>query len=115
MCNPVCPWVRTKQEGKRWWPGIQRWQSQMASHSGRTEAGPCIFALRAKLLLNPEKLIVLGKTLTAARCTGLDLPRPESNHKVGNERILCLTRTVGDHHAPAIRLRHIGCFNGLSD
>merc|ERR1719335_213993 len=50
----------------------EQWESQLASHSGFPEAGSCIFALGAELFLNAEKLIVLGKTLTAARCTGLD-------------------------------------------
>ena len=60
----------------------------------------------ADLLLNAEELVVLAKTLRAARGAGLDLLAVEANDEVRNEAVLRLARAVGDHDPPALLLRH---------
>lgn len=35
------------------------------------------------------------------------LASAESDHKVSDEGVLCLSRTVADHHTPSIRLGHL--------
>ena len=49
-----------------------------------------------------SQLVVLRETFRSARGTSLDLPCTETNNKVGNEGILCLTRTVRDLSGPHI-------------
>ena len=63
-----------------------------------------------ELLLDTEDLVQLGQTLGAARSTGLDLARAETDSNVGNGDILGLTRTVGDHDTPVVR---VGVLGGL--
>jgi len=60
-----------------------------------------IASLSTELLLDTKKLVVLGKTLRAARSTSLDLTAAKTNDKISDEGILSLTRAVGNHDTPA--------------
>jgi hypothetical protein len=51
--------------------------------------------LGTELFLNAQQLVVLGKTLRAARGTSLDLAGVEANDEVRNERVL---RTMSALH-----------------
>ncbi len=73
-----------------------------------------VLGIAAKLLLNPQHLVVLGQPLRAAWSTSLDLASAETNNQVGNEAVLCLARAVADHGAPAIGLSQVVRSNGLS-
>lgn len=37
----------------------------------------------------------------------LYLSGAQTDHKVSNEGVLCLSRAVADHHAPAVALGHL--------
>lgn len=63
-----------------------------------------------ELLLNTEDLVQLGQTLGAARSTGLDLARAETDSNVGNGDILGLTGAVGHHDTPVVG---VGVLGGL--
>merc|ERR1711920_748045 len=86
-----------------------------ASSKGCAEVCTGEVCFVSKLFLNAKQLVVLGKALATTRCTRLDLACLETNNKVSNEGILCLTRTVGHHHAPAVLHRHHSGIDGLSD
>ena len=58
--------------------------------------------------LNAEELVVLGNTLAAGGSTSLNLAVAESDDEVSDEGVLGLTAAVGDHNAPAVRLRELG-------
>ena len=66
-----------------------------------------------ELLLNTEDLVQLGQTLGAARSTGLDLARAETDSNVGNGDILSLTRAVGHHDTPVVGVRVLGGLDRL--
>lgn len=55
-------------------------------------------------VLDAKKSIVLGDTLAASGSTSLDLTNTEGDDEVGNNSVLSLTATVGDHDTPTIRL-----------
>lgn len=59
---------------------------------------------KSYLFLDAEDLVELGETLRSGRCTSLDLPASETDDNVGDGNVLGLTRSVGDHHAPALGL-----------
>merc|ERR1711877_91135 len=73
---------------------------------GATESSACIRTLCAELLLDSDQLVVLRQTLRSARCSGLDLTRPQTHDHVSDERVLRLSGTVRDHHTPTGLLRH---------
>merc|ERR1719233_624528 len=76
---------------------------------------PGIFSVSAKLLLNPEQLVVFGETLRPAGSPSFNLTSAQTNHEVSNKAILGLTRPVGDHSAPPFSLGHVVGLDGLSD
>lgn len=49
-----------------------------------------------KVVLDAQKLVVLGKTVRAAHAAGLDLSSLKSNYEVGNEVVLGLSGAVGN-------------------
>jgi hypothetical protein len=53
-------------------------------------------------LLDAQKGIVLGNTLTSCGSTGLDLTNTKSNGKIGDNGVLSLTTTVGNHDTPTV-------------
>ena len=61
----------------------------------------------AKLLLNPQKPVILCGALRPARRTGFDLPRIHRDRKIRDKRILRLPGTVGDHRVITGTLRHL--------
>ena len=70
-------------------------------------------SVRTKFLLDTENLVELGQTLRTARSTGLDLARAETDSNVGNGDILSLTRAVGHHDTPVVRVRVLGGLDRL--
>ena len=68
---------------------------------------------REKDALNAEKSVVLGDTLATSRSTSLDLSNAKGNNKVGNDGVLRLTTTVGDHDTPAVRLSKLRTISTL--
>lgn len=69
----------------------------------------------AKLLLDTEDLVELGKTLRTAGSTGLDLARAETDGNVGDGNVLGLTGAVGDHDTPAVGVGVLGGLDRLSE
>ncbi len=67
----------------------------------------------SQLLFNPQQLVVLGHSVTPARCAGLDLPGIESDHQVGYGDVLGLAAAVGDDRCPPGSLSHGHGSNGL--
>src|SRR4051794_27884003 len=67
----------------------------------------------AKLLLNAEDLVELGKTLRSCRRTSLDLASADANNDIGDGHILGLTGAVGHHDAPVVSERVLGSLDGL--
>src|SRR3954468_7015452 len=53
-----------------------------------------IAPLRSERFLDAEQLVVFGDTVGAARGAGLDLPGRRGDGKVGDRRVLGLSRTV---------------------
>jgi len=51
---------------------------------------------------------VLGNTLATSRGTRLDLTRTEGDNQVSDDGVFRLTRSMGDHHTPAVTLRKLG-------
>lgn len=72
-----------------------------------------VFRGGAQLLLDTQDLVVFAQTLRAAGSAGLDLPGRETDHQVGDERVLRFSGTMGDHGAPAVALGEIVGFDGL--
>mmetsp|Transcript_35903 Transcript_35903/g.94395 ORF Transcript_35903/g.94395 Transcript_35903/m.94395 type:complete len:425 (-) Transcript_35903:517-1791(-) len=71
--------------------------------------------LVAELLLDAQQLVVLGEALRAARRARLDLARLQPHGEVGDERVFCLSRAVGGHHAPVGALGERHSLDGLGD
>jgi hypothetical protein len=69
----------------------------------------------AKLLLDAEDLVELGKTLRAGRSTSLDLTGAETDNDVGNGDILGLTGAVRNHDAPVGAEGVLGGLDSLGD
>lgn len=59
-----------------------------------TEVVSSIDGLTAEFFFNTKQLIVLGQPLGSARCAGFNLSRSQSNHQVGDERVLRLAGTM---------------------
>lgn len=59
---------------------------------------------KAANILDAQKGVVLRDALAPCGCTSLDLADTESNGKVGDDSVLGLTTSVGDHDTPSIRL-----------
>ena len=77
--------------------------------------GAGVDSLVTELLLDTEKLVVLGDTLGTARSTSLDLTGAETDGEVGNVGGLGLTGTVRGHDTPAVRLRELDGLDRLGD
>lgn len=71
--------------------------------------------LVTKLLLNSEKLVVLGESLRSRRSTSLDLASSETDGEISNGGILGLTGSVGNHDTPLGVVRVVGGLDGLGD
>lgn len=82
---------------------------------GFSERFASVFGASSQLFFDAENLIVFGQTFGAAGSTGLDLTSGQANNQVGNEGILSLTGTMGDHGAPAILFGQQMGLNGLGD
>merc|ERR1712166_1442101 len=74
----------------------------------------CIYSSRAELLLDAQKLVVLGIAVGAARSAGLDLASTQANSEIRNCGVLSLARAVRSHHAPAFILAHFHRVDGFS-
>merc|ERR1712032_1098040 len=77
-----------------------------------TEVCTCKESLTSQLLFDAKQLVVLCQALTTARRSCLDLAGPQADDKVSDERVLCLTRAVGDHNAPPVAHGHGGRVDG---
>jgi hypothetical protein len=83
--------------------------------NGAAELLAGVDGVGAKLLLDTEDLVELGKTLRAAGSTGLDLARAETDRDVGDGDILGLTGAVGDHDTPAVGVGVLGGLDRLGE
>src|SRR5215210_1763799 len=72
-----------------------------------------IFGVAAKLLFDPEELVVLGGAVGSGGSAGLDLARVRRDRQVGDRRVLGLARPVGDDDGVARRLRERDRLQGL--
>jgi hypothetical protein len=85
----------------------------------QVDRGPEVLAgvdgILTKLLLDTEDLVELGQALATGRGTSLDLTSAETDNDVGDSDILCLTRSVGDHDAPAGGEGVLGGLDGLGE
>ncbi|ANB13625.1 hypothetical protein AWJ20_1924 [Sugiyamaella lignohabitans] len=79
----------------------------------RVELGTGVDGLVAKSLLDTEDLVQLGQTLGTGGSTGLDLSGSDTNRQVGNEGVLGLTRSVGNHDTPLGGVRVLGSLDRL--
>lgn len=70
--------------------------------------------MKKKNALDTEELVVLRDTLAPCGSTRLDLADTERDDEVGNDGVLGLTATVGDHDTPAIGLRKLSTIGGSS-
>lgn len=68
--------------------------SRGSSACGSAEVLASVPRRGAQVLLDAKELIVLGKSLAAARRTRLDLASAKPDGKVGNVRVLGLARPV---------------------
>lgn len=82
---------------------------------GSAEAVAGEDGLVAKLLLDTEDLVELGKALGTGRGTSLDLASAKTDNNVGNGDILGLSGSVRDHDTPASAEGILGGLDGLSD
>lgn len=71
---------------------------------GLAEVLASILGGGAQFLFDSQDLIVLGQTLRAAWGARLDLAGRQTNHQVGDRRVLGLARTMRNHGAPTILL-----------
>merc|ERR1719411_991394 len=78
------------------------------------ELGPGVLGIGAELLLNSQELVVLGESLGPAGGASLDLACAETNDKISDEAVLCLSRPVRHHSSPALGLSHVVSLDGLS-
>jgi len=83
--------------------------------AGTQAAVTGVTTVGTEFLLDAKQSIILGNALTTSRSTSLDLTGTEGNDKVGNDRVLCLTRSVRDHDTPVVRLRQLSSLNRLRD
>ena len=67
----------------------------------------------AKLLFDPEKLVVLCNTLGSARCACLDLAGVESNCEVSDSCIRCFTGAVRRNSCVTSLVSHLDSFESL--
>jgi hypothetical protein len=58
-------------------------------------------------VLDTQQGVVFSDTLASGGSTGLDLADTQCDSKVGDDRVLSLAATVGDHDTPAIGLRKL--------
>jgi len=82
--------------------------------SGKT-LGAGVDSLVTELLLDTEKLVVLGNTLRSAWSTGLDLTGLKTNSEVGNVGRLGLTGSVRGHDTPAVGLSELNSLDRLGN
>src|SRR4030095_15223560 len=77
--------------GMRWGPpsGGPDWHLANGRPTG-------ILRCAAKLLFNPQQLVVLGHTIAATRGTGLDLTGRRPDGEIGDRGVLGLPGTVGN-------------------
>jgi len=68
-----------------------------------------------QLLLDSQNLIVLRKSVRAARCARLYLTDSKCTNEVTDEIVLSLSRSVRDHDTPASLLTHVAGLDRLSD
>lgn len=83
--------------------------------NGSAELLAGVDSVGAKLLLDTEDLVKLGKTLRTAGSTGLDLARAETDGNVSDGNVLSLTGAVGDHDTPAIGVGVLGGLDRLGE
>eukprot|EP00045_Choanoeca_perplexa_P018631 m.293218 g.293218 ORF g.293218 m.293218 type:complete len:339 (+) comp19454_c0_seq1:41-1057(+) len=93
-------------------PVKRNWCLQQLNTMTEVVAG--VNGILAKLLFNAQQLVVLSQSLRAARSPSLDLTSPQAHHQVGNEGVLCLSRTVAHHDTPVIGLRQGTGLDGFS-
>ncbi|GMT15290.1 hypothetical protein PFISCL1PPCAC_6587, partial [Pristionchus fissidentatus] len=67
----------------------------------------------SQLLLDTQKLVVLGESLRSAGGASLDLSSRQSNNEISNERVLGLTRSVRHHDSPSILAGQLGGLDRL--
>lgn len=79
------------------------------------ELGASEDGLVTELLLDSEKLVVLGESLGSRGSTSLDLAGSETDGKVSDGDILSLTGSVGDHDTPLGVVGVVGGLDGLGD
>ena len=65
------------------------------------ELVPDVLGLVAELLLNAEHLVILGAPLASAWRSSLDLAGAEPHDEIGDEAVLSLSASVGNHGTPA--------------
>ena len=88
-------------------PPTAQLRQYVASHAGVASGG-------AELLLDPDQLVVLGDPLGSRRDTGLVLPDARRDDEVGDERVLGLTRPVGDDRPVACVASDLDQGNGAA-
>lgn len=79
------------------------------------ELGASEDGLVTELLLDSEKLVVLGESLGSRGSTSLDLAGSETDGEVSNGDVLSLTGSVGDHDTPLGVVGVVGGLDRLGD
>ena len=83
--------------------------------NGSAEVLSSIDGKVAKLLLDAEDLVELGKALGTGWGTGLDLAGAETNDDVGDGDVLGFAGAVGDHDTPVGGVRVLGGLDRLGE
>ena len=77
------------------------------------DCGARVTRLCSQFALDFKQAVVLCDPFTAARRTSLDLTHARGDGKIGNARIVGLTRAVRDDSAVAVFARHLNAFKRL--
>src|SRR5436190_271698 len=67
----------------------------------------------AEVLFDPEKLVVFGNAVRAAKAAGLDLTGVGRDGEVGDKAVLGLARAVRDDRCHVIRPRKLNSIKGF--
>ena len=80
-----------------------------------SEAHARVLSGSTELGLNAEELVVLGRSLTTAGSSGLDLASAKTDGEVGDVVVLGLSRSVAGHDAPSVLLGKLDGIDRLRD